>query len=177
MNQPALKLHDIHLPEAAGWWPPAIGWWVLAIIILLLLIWLTMKTWQWFKFYSWRKKLLNEFSQKISQPSQSSQSSQSSQALVTTITEALRQSALTLYPDDHVANLTGPDWLGFLESHGQHTPFSRPPGPLLIEAPYSDTVECDELSINQLKQMAMAWVKYNANRQRFNLLHHSLGTG
>jgi hypothetical protein len=174
MNQPALKLHDIHLPEAAGWWPPAIGWWVLAIIILLLLIWLTMKTWQWFKFYSWRKKLLNEFSQKISQPSQSSQSSQ---ALVTTITEALRQSALTLYPDDHVANLTGPDWLGFLESHGQHTPFSRPPGPLLIEAPYSDTVECDELSINQLKQMAMAWVKYNANRQRFNLLHHSLGTG
>ena len=174
MNQAELKLHDIHLPEAAGWWPPAIGWWVLAIIVLLLLTWVTLKTWQWFRFYSWQKKLLNEFNHKISQPSQSSQSSQ---VQVTAITEALRQSALTLYPDDHVANLTGADWLGFLESHGQNTPFSRPPGPLLTEAPYSDTVECDDLSINQLKQMAMTWVKYNANRQRFNLLHHNLRAG
>ena len=174
MNQAELKLHDIHLPEAAGWWPPAIGWWVLAIIVLLLLIWVTLKTWQWFRFYSWQKKLLNEFNHKINLPSQSSQSSQ---VQVTAITEALRQSALTLYPDAHVANLTGADWLGFLESHGQNTPFSRPPGPLLTEAPYSDTVECDDLSINQLKQMAMTWVKYNANRQRFNLLHHNLRAG
>ena len=174
MNQAELKLHDIHLPEVAGWWPPAIGWWVLAIIVLLLLSWVTLKTWQWFRFYSWQKKLLNEFNHKISQPSQSSQSSQ---VQVTAITEALRQSALTLYPDAHVANLTGADWLGFLESHGQNTPFSRPPGPLLTEAPYSDTVECDDLSINQLKQMAMTWVKYNANRQRFNLLHHNLRAG
>ena len=174
MNQAELKLHDIHLPEAAGWWPPAIGWWVLTILVLLLLTWVTLKTWQWFRFYSWQKKLLNEFNHKISLPSQSSQSSQ---VQVTAITEALRQSALTLYPDDHVANLTGADWLGFLESHGQNTPFSRPPGPLLTEAPYSDTVECDDLSINQLKQMAMTWVKYNANRQRFNLLHHNLRAG
>ena len=174
MNQAELKLHDIHLPEAAGWWPPAIGWWVLTILVLLLLTWVTLKTWQWFRFYSWQKKLLNEFNHKISQPSQSSQSSQ---VQVTAITEALRQSALTLYPDDHVANLTGADWLGFLESHGQNTPFSRPPGPLLTEAPYTDTVECDDLSINQLKQMAMTWVKYNANRQRFNLLDHNLRAG
>ena len=174
MNQAELKLHDIHLPEAAGWWPPAIGWWVLTILVLLLLTWVTLKTWQWFRFYSWQKKLLNEFNHKISQPSQSSQSSQ---VQVTAITEALRQSALTLYPDDHVANLTGADWLGFLESHGQNTPFSRPPGPLLTEAPYTDTVECDDLSINQLKQMAITWVKYNANRQRFNLLHHNLRAG
>ena len=164
MMQPALQLHDIHLPDAAGWWPPAIGWWILAIIILSLLFWVSALAWQWLKYQSWRNKLLKEFNANIAV------SNQDAHTQVTAITEALRRSALTLFPGNTVAHLTGTDWLEFLESHAENTPFTQLPGTLLIEAPYSDSVECDDGSVIKLRQMAMAWVKRNANRHHYRQL-------
>ena len=34
MDQNALPLRDLHLPDAIGWWPPAPGWWVLFVLAL-----------------------------------------------------------------------------------------------------------------------------------------------
>ena len=173
-QQPVLQLHDIHLPEAAGWWPPAIGWWVLASISLALLIWIAVIIWKWLKFQSWRKKLINEFHAKVSTLTADTDDldihETANRAQVIAITEALRQSALTLFPENTVANLTGNDWLDFLEKNSVNTPFKQSPGNLLIKAPYSDSVECDDNSVKQLKQMATAWVKHNANRLHYQQL-------
>ena len=57
-----LQLHDIHLPDPAGWWPPAPGWWILALLLLALLIWFSRVSWQWMKYQRWRKQILEEFS-------------------------------------------------------------------------------------------------------------------
>ena len=35
MNENALPLRDLHLPDAIGWWPLAPGWWVLIALSLL----------------------------------------------------------------------------------------------------------------------------------------------
>ena len=35
MNDAALPLRDLRLPEPVGWWPPAPGWWILAAIVVV----------------------------------------------------------------------------------------------------------------------------------------------
>ena len=34
MEENALPLRDLHLPEAIGWWPLAPGWWVLLAMLV-----------------------------------------------------------------------------------------------------------------------------------------------
>ena len=29
------SLHDIHMPEAIGWWPLALGWYLLGVIVVM----------------------------------------------------------------------------------------------------------------------------------------------
>jgi len=34
-TDPLAGLHDIHMPEAIGWWPPAPGWWLLLGLVFI----------------------------------------------------------------------------------------------------------------------------------------------
>ena len=61
MDENALPLRDLHLPEAIGWWPLAPGWWVeLAIVVVALGYgaWRMYKRW---RFHAPRRYALREF--------------------------------------------------------------------------------------------------------------------
>ena len=48
MNENALPLRDLHLPDAIGWWPLAPGWWVILAIVAAVLgyvAWRLHKRW------------------------------------------------------------------------------------------------------------------------------------
>ena len=49
MNDDALPLRDLQLPETVGWWPLAPGWWVL---ITLFVAGFAYLSWRWYR--AWR---------------------------------------------------------------------------------------------------------------------------
>ena len=49
MDEKALPLRDLHLPEPVGWWPLAPGWWVILVIVATALgyvLWRLYRRWQ-----------------------------------------------------------------------------------------------------------------------------------
>lgn len=124
-----LPLRDIHLPAPIGWWPPAIGWWILAILLPLLI----------FLVYRMVRKAL----QKTPIDDALQQLDDIGNQLETEPLHAIREmsillkrSAVTLYPRDQTAGLTGREWLLWLDSTLGDDRFTNGPGQLLEDAPY-----------------------------------------
>jgi len=161
-DENTLQLHDIHLPDPAGWWPPAPGWWILALLLIVLVVWLSRIAWQWLKYQQWRKRVLNEFSHF---------ESIDDVQFLTQITEKLRQLAITVYPEREVASLTGKHWLEFLDRHSEQKDFSEHPANLMIEAPYTgQQVDLSSQQNRQLIQLARHWAKHNTRRDNYRRL-------
>jgi len=155
-----LQLHDIHIPSAPGWWPPAPGWWLIAAITLILLYWLSRQLLSLYRRKKWRQQLLSEFNQlnKIAE-------TQDDVMFVTEISRHLRQLALTLFPANDVANLTGQQWLIFLDQHTDKDAFQKKLGMYLIETPYKKTPpEISTEDRKQLIEMVQYWANFNTRQ-------------
>ncbi|GAD80174.1 DUF4381 domain-containing protein [Vibrio ezurae] len=99
-----LPLKSLHLPSEPSAWPLAWGYWgVLALIVIVLLAAFIMQ-----------KKIRNRSRAKkaalhiINQPSQP--------LTISEVQELLRQAALSYFPRNDIAHLTGEQWLSFLDS-------------------------------------------------------------
>ena len=127
----ALQLHDIHLPASPGIWPLAPGWWVLLALSLLILIWIIRKA---LKKAQQQKKLrlilseLNELQEKLKKSP--------SNEIIADINILLRKVAISVYPQQEVASLTGAEWLKLLDRSVKNAGFSKGAGRILVDAPY-----------------------------------------
>ena len=117
VNQPLTtnslaSLHDIHVPQAIGWWPLAPGWYLLAssLIIALLL----------FGFLGYRHyvqgRAKREALRVLATLEKHYQHDTNSQLYAANISELLKRVALAYYPRTRVANLQGEAWITFLNS-------------------------------------------------------------
>jgi hypothetical protein len=131
MTPEQLQLHDIHLPQPAGWWPPAPGWWILAVITLVFCVWLFRKSYRFWVKKRRQQRLLKAFNKNLSELNKLDDP-----AFMTEISARLRRLALTLFDDSTVAALSGRQWLQFLDTKGATTAFTQPPANLLVELPY-----------------------------------------
>jgi len=108
----------------------ALGWWLLLALVLGLAIGLY--------FVLRKKRCLKKHKQmlfnELSQVETKLQNADKEAIAETNI--LLRRLALAYYPDEHVASLTGRDWLKFLDNSGNTQDFTRGAGRILIEAPY-----------------------------------------
>ncbi len=144
----ALPLRDIHLPEAISWWPPAPGWWLLLAIMLTgaLLVW-------WWRAHQAAVRVrvvaLNEWQRLLVE----FQQQQDASRLVRELSILLRRVCLSYYPRTTVAGLTGEAWLRYLDSAlplPQTNPFSEGVGRLLLDAPYQQQTKGDVLALHAL---------------------------
>ncbi|MEZ9763507.1 DUF4381 domain-containing protein [Vibrio splendidus] len=105
MNQ-SLDLSPVIAPDAPTWWPLAWGWWAVIItgIVLIALVFFIIKRRQ--KNQRAKNEALACF--RNSQPS-NTLSPNAAQDIV-------RQAALSYFPRDKVAGLSGDDWLTFLDA-------------------------------------------------------------
>jgi hypothetical protein len=71
----------------------------------------------------------------------------------------LRRVALTRYPRQKVAALTGDEWLKFLDQTGGNGQFSNGPGKILATGPYQTNIAID---IEKLLPLLRSWIKQNA---------------
>lgn len=157
--QQTLQLEDIHLPPAPGFWPPAPGWWLLAAL-LLAGAWGIAKTTLRFVHQHRRVRDTKRRLQHLKQLLDSGETKQA----ITEINILLRHIALTHFPDDDVASLTGDDWLAFLDRSGGTDAFSAGPGKVLAEGPYLPEAPQD-IDRDGLYRAVEAWVE-NAQKQR-----------
>ena len=72
----------------------------------------------------------------------------------------LQRAALTAYPREAVASLTGPAWLAFLDRTGRTTAFTTGPGPWLERVAY-DPRSASGLTpedVGQLARIVRGWL-------------------
>ncbi|MDD5580383.1 MAG: DUF4381 domain-containing protein [Methylobacter sp.] len=158
MQPPQLPLKDIHLPEAISWWPPAIGWWLLAGLIILLAIFLS---WLYKRLkrktaIKTAKKLLAEIQQNPVQDNLHK---------LQELSALIRRVVISISPRTQAAGIIGNEWLMFLDSWMEGTPFSEGVGQLLADAPYRNTAPTDA-QILQLISLCEDWLKTCAKRKR-----------
>lgn len=151
VENPLLKLKDIHLPPPVSYWPPAPGWWILAFLFILVLIfgglWMLRR-------YNRRKpkiealKMLKELQIQF-------EKAQDELASLRSLSQLLRRSALTFYANEPVASLHGTAWLEFLDKKGKTKEFTQGAGKVLGTELYQQKAK---LEIDALFPLVKKWI-------------------
>jgi hypothetical protein len=114
------RLLDIIAPPPAPWWPPPPGWyWVLVFLLFLVLV-LVFRFFRLWQQNRYRREALAELARH--------EAALADPDSISAMGELLKRAALTAFPRDQVARLTGPAWFTFLDRTGRTTAFSAGSG-------------------------------------------------
>ncbi len=151
MNPEQLPLKDIHLPEPVGWWPPAPGWWLLMVLVpvLFLLGW-------WLYKRITRRTALRTARRILSRIER--HAGQDDWQTVAELSVLLRRTAISCFPREQAASLTGQDWLHFLDRPFSEPRFATELGRLLLDAPYRKQ-SSGEMPVAALLQLCQDWLR------------------
>jgi len=122
------KLNDIVAPGPVDWWPPAPGWYVLGAIALVVLLVLTFRWWRRWQENRYRRQAMTEL--ELIRGQASRESLQQLPAL-------LKRAALSVWPREEVACLTGLAWHRFLDETAGMDEFSTGAGDTLEQLAYA----------------------------------------
>ena len=151
------RLHDIIVPTPVPWWPPAPGWWWVMGAALLFLLAVSFRAFARWQHNRYRREALGRLA--ILGPALKDPSRRG--AALLEMAELLKRTALTAWPRDQVASLTGPDWFKFLDRTGRGTRFSDGLGELL-ESAVHDPRTVAALEPRQIEEMTTQihqWIK------------------
>lgn len=149
------QLRDVHAPALPGIWPPAPGWWLLAVLLVLVTGFAGWRLYRYYRLRRYRRQLLElldilQHSElRVEQPA----------LFAAEISMLLRRVALTRFPPQQVAALSGRDWLQFLDASGGRGGFCNGAGSVLADGPYRTDIELDA---PELLALARAWIRRNS---------------
>ena len=134
MQQNALPLRDLHLPEPVGWWPLAPGWWFVIGLLLVGLAVLAAFLHRRWHFHAPRRHALRE----LARYEAAYLEHRNPVLLGKQLSALLRRAMLAYAPRAEVAGLTGEAWLQWLD-RGMPVPyFHTEGGKSLLNLPYRD---------------------------------------
>jgi hypothetical protein len=142
MTAPLDKLHDFYQPPPPSWTPQTIGWYVVFAIVGLLALWMTIHTLRRWLANRYRREALRELA--LLQPDQFS--------------TLLKRTALSAWPREKVASLSGEAWLNFLNETADSSIFQRTPGNRIEEVALRPAT----LSGNdeqELRRLTAEWIR------------------
>lgn len=153
------KLHDIVTPPPVPWWPPAPGWYLLGTVLLLVMLSaLTLGVQHWHR-NRYRSAALAELDRLRRAIQQSGK-----QKSVADLDRLLKRVALAAWPRERVAQLTGRDWISFLNQHSPSDDsgaFDADQTQVMTNAVYSNRISkaltADQ--IDDLFQTAQCWIR------------------
>jgi hypothetical protein len=147
MQETAIPLRDLHLPEDIGWWPLAPGWWVLAALVLafgVYVAWRAVRRWQ---FNAPRRYAMSELARYEAEYTEHGDPVRLGREL----SALLRRGMLAYAPRDAVAGLTGDAWLEWLDRDMPLPYFHTDGGKSLLELPYRDPAgDFSDVDINAM---------------------------
>lgn len=147
MEDNALPLRDLHLPDPVGWWPLAPGWWGVIAILGLILCYVLWRTYRRWRFNAPRRFAMRELARFEAEYHEH----QDPVLLGRQLSALLRRGMLAYAPRDEVAGLTGRDWLVWLD-RGMPLPyFHTEGGKSLLDLPYRDPEgDFSDIDVNAL---------------------------
>lgn len=162
---PLAELRDIHAPGPIETWPPAPGWWLLALLAALAavaaLAWLR-KRWRGNRY---RREALRELKSLIDEW----RGHQDNRRYLAALQTLLKRTALTGFPRDEVAGLTGEAWVAFLDhSTGTHE-FSMGDAEVLIDGNYNPGAD---IHVETVHGIAERWIRKH-HRKHLDAYSHT----
>jgi hypothetical protein len=129
----ALKdLADIVVPDPVSWTPQTWGWWVLAGALLVAAVLLAIRQVRRFMANRYRREALQEWA--ALEASLASEDRRA--AALGELAVLLKRTALSAWPRDEVASLSGRTWIDFLRRHGGRAGIDERMERLLDDAEY-----------------------------------------
>jgi len=154
------RLHDIIVPPPVPWWPPAPGWyWVLGILFVVVLVLVLRLVLHWLH-NRYRREALDELARQKTNLADV----QRRATAITAIAELLKRTALSVFPRESVASLTGPPWLAFLNrTRGRAAVLSDDTGEWLEAVAYEPSAAqgLDEQRARELASFARDWITHH----------------
>lgn len=148
-------IDEIILPSAISWWPNTIGWQLLAFLMMIFSVrYIHRKTQTW-----WSNRYRREVIAKLN-----ALKKDSSNAIITGVEQLpfyLKATALQAYPRDQVAQLSGHDWIDFLNNTYGSVLFTEDLSEQLIAISYRPKSQWSltEQECIHLVDTAILWVK------------------
>jgi hypothetical protein len=155
-GDPLTDLRGYHLPDPVSWWPPAPGWWVLALLGLCLAALFV----HWLASRYRRGAAMRVAKAELAGLRADFARDRDAGAYARGLSRLLRRFALSRFPRDAVAGLTGEKWLAFLDSRGGEGRFADGPGSLLLEAPYR-SISASDAGVDELAELVLDWIRRN----------------
>lgn len=134
MDENALPLRDLHLPEAIGWWPLAPGWWIVIAIVVVALGYAAWRMYKRWRFHAPRRYALRQLARFEAEYLEH----RNPVTLGKQLSELLRRGMLAYAPREEVAGLTGDEWLAWLDEGMPLPYFHTEGGKSLLNLPYRD---------------------------------------
>jgi hypothetical protein len=140
------NLHDLVMPVPVSWWPPAPGWVIVSALLVMVLGWWLIRAIQHWQSNSYRREAL-VLLEKIG----------GSEAELPTL---IKRVALSAYPRERVASLTGEQWLAFLDQTGHTNVFTMGAGRWLARLAYEPqlTASLSTTELNGLRTAVRDWI-------------------
>lgn len=161
-QDPLTQLRDIHIPDPISWWPPAPGWWVLGLLIITLLIATTIYLCRYHAGRAYRRDAIRE----LKSLHIAWQQNKDDQYFVQQTQLILRRTALSAFPREDIASLSGENWVAWLGCSGVKGINSGDFSCLGNELYTSKPIGTD---IQNLYQKALQWLK--GHRQKKGQVH------
>ena len=151
------NLNDIVLPAATGWWPLATGWYVVLILLLLALVWFAYQVIQRWTKNRYRRAALGE----LESITAAIEDGSSKEISLRQIPVLLKRSALSAFPRNEVASLSGGRWYDFLNSKVLSPLFTETVTNTLENISYStgDLSTVKDQEITDLLGATRHWIK------------------
>lgn len=143
------QLKDIHMPELFIASSIPLGWWLLGITVIMAFTGIGLYLIKWYKSPKQTAIRMIKIIEKESIHNIGSSD------YLSEVSEILRRVALSYYPRNQVAGLTGKAWLEFLDKTGKTKQFVVIGQPL-ITGPYQKNVTYD---CQALFQLIYLWIK------------------
>lgn len=134
MDETALPLRDLHLPDAIGWWPLAPGWWGVIAALGVLLGYVLLRLYRQWQFNAPRRYAMQELARCEAEYLEH----RNPVTLGKQLSELLRRGMLAYAPREKVAGLTGSEWLAWLDQGMPLPYFHTEGGKSLLNLPYRD---------------------------------------
>jgi hypothetical protein len=139
-------LHDLIMPVPVPWWPPAPGWLVVGAALVMILGWRLIRAIRYWQSNTYRREALALLDK-----------ADGSGAELATL---IKRVALSSYPRERVASLTGEQWLVFLDRTGRTDAFTTGPGRWLSRLAYEPKLAASISTAerNGLRTAARDWI-------------------
>jgi Domain of unknown function (DUF4381) len=140
------NLHDLVMPVPVPWWPPAPGWIIVSAALIMVLGWWLIRVIRHWQSNSYRREALVLLGKMDDAQ--------------TELPTLIKRVALSAYPRERVASLTGEEWLAFLDQTGHTDAFTTGPGCWLGRLAYEPKLAASlsTTELNGLRTAVRAWI-------------------